>query len=265
MAKKKARKAPKGTSRKAAPAAAPSRPNWLFRGGLIAIVVVGGGWLLLGGGQGAAGPPPTPTELAEVLAEAEADPGVGMALAESAPITIEEFYDPSCPACAQFSGFAGKLIRQNYVERTDAPVRWVAYSLILGSFPNSVSAALAERCADEQGLYWPMHDLLLARQTRWYLEQDPIGAITEIAGDAGVDPGTFAECMRERRHLDAVAASHKVAESRGVNSTPTIFVDGERVNWAGMDPYTYLEGLIQNRLAALSSGDDGSESGEGTP
>ena len=244
---------------------APSRSNRWFPAALAVIVIGGGYWLFVGGGQGGSGPPPTPTELAEVLAEAEADPAVGMALSESAPITIEEFYDPSCPACANFSGFAGKLLRQNYVETANAPVRWVAYSLILGSFPNSIAAALAERCAGEQGLYWPVHDLLLARQTRWYLEQDPTGVIAEIAGDAGVDGDAFAECVRERRPLGDVAASHKVAESRGVNSTPTLFVDGVRVNLQGVEPYRHLEGLIQARLEALSSGDDGSEGDPGAP
>ncbi len=234
---------------------APPRKNRWFPIALVVIVAAGAFWLLVGGGQGGSGPPPTPTELAEVLAEAEADPAVGYELAESAPITIEEFYDPSCPACAQFSGFAGKLIRQSYVERADAPVRWVSYTIILGSFPNSIAAALAERCANEQGRYWPMHDLLLARQTRWYTQQDPAAAIAEIALDAGVDSGTFNECMRERRHLEDVARSQRVAESRGVNSTPTIFFDGERVNWQGMDPYMFLEGLIQTRLEELSSAD----------
>ncbi len=248
--------APKTAQRKSPP----SRPNWLFRGGLIAIVVVGAGWLLLGGGQGGSGPPPTPAELAEVLAEAEADPAAGVSLGpESAPITIEEYYDLSCPACAAFSGFAGKLIRQNYVETADAPVRWVSYNFILGSFPNSVAAALAERCAHEQGLYWPMHDLLLARQTRWYVEQDPGSVIADIADQAGVDAGDFGACMRDRRHLEGVASAHKVGEMRGVNSTPTLFIDGERVSLAGVDPYTHLEGLIQARLAAMA------ESSEGTP
>ena len=240
----------------------PSRSNKWFPIALVVIVAAGGYWLFVGGGQGGSGPPPTPAELAVVLAEVDADPAVGFELAESASVTIEEFYDPSCPACAQFSGFHGKLIRQNYVEPANAPVRWVSYTIILGTFPNSVAAALAERCANEQDLYWPVHDLLLARQTRWYLEQDPAAAISEIAGDAGVDSDTFNECMRERRYLEDVAKSQRVAESRGVNSTPTLFVDGERVNWQGADPYTFLEGMIQARLEELSSADAFSE---GTP
>lgn len=244
---------------------APARKNRWFPIALVVVVAAGGYWLFVGGGQSSSGPPPTPAELAEVLAAADADPAVGYELAESAPVTIEEFYDPSCPACAQFSGFHGKLLRQNYVEPANGPVRWVAYTIILGTFPNSIAAALAERCANEQGLYWPVHDLLLARQTRWYLEQDPAGAIAEIARDGGVDADTFNECMRERRYLDDVAKSQRVAESRGVNSTPTIFVDGERVNWQGADPYTFLEGMIRSRLEELSSGSDASESGQGAP
>lgn len=244
---------------------APPRKNRWFPIALVVIVAAGGYWLFVGGGQGGSGPPPTPAELAEVLAEADADPAVGYELAESAPVTIEEFYDPSCPACAQFSGFHGKLIRQNYVESANASVRWVSYTIILGTFPNSVAAALAERCANEQNLYWPVHDLLLARQARWYLEQDPAGAIAEIARDAGVDSDTFNECMRARRYLDDVAKSQRVAESRGVNSTPTIFVDGVRVSLAGVEPYTHIEGLIRARLEALSSGGDASESGQGAP
>ena len=251
MARKAQNRKPQNTN------PSPRSIRW-FPIALILVVIVGAYWLFVGGGQGGSGPPPTHPELQEVLATTDADPSVGVALGpEGAPITIEEFYDPSCPACASFSGFAGKLIRQNYVETAGAPVRWITYNLILGSFPNSVAAALAERCAHAQGLYWPMHDLLLARQTRWYVEADPGSAIAEIASDAGVEPEAFQACMRERSQLEEVAKAHQVAMSRGVNSTPTLFVDGVRVSLQGVEPYTFLEGLIQARLEE-GSADDGS-------
>lgn len=245
---------------------APARPKKWFPVALVVIVAAGAYWLFVGGGQGGSGPPATHPDLLQVLADAEADPSVGMAIGpESAPITIEEFYDPSCPHCATFSGFAGKLLRQNYVEvGADAPVRWVSYDYLVG-FPNSVAASLAARCADEQGLYWPVHDLILARQTRWYQLADPGGAIAEIASQAGVDTDAYNECMRERRPLEDIAKSHKVGESRGVNSTPTLFVDGVRVDLQGVEPYTHIEGLIRARLEALSSGSDASESSQGAP
>ena len=262
MARKTAQKTAQKTARQTNP---PSRSNKWFPIALVVIVAVGGYWLFVGGGQGGSGPPATHPDLLEVLAEAEADPSVGVAIGpESAPITIEEFYDPSCPHCATFAGFAGKLLRQNYVETANAPVRWVSYDYMVG-FPNSVAASLAARCAGEQGLYWPVHDLILARQTRWYQLADPGGAIAEIASQAGVDADAWNACMRERRPLEDIAKSHQVGVSRGVNSTPTLFVDGVRVDLAGVEPYSHIEGLIQARLEALSSGGDASESGQGAP
>ena len=244
---------------------APPRKNRWFPIALVVIVAAGGYWLFVGGGQGGSGPPATHPDLLEVLAEAEPDASVGVPIGpESAPITIEEFYDPSCPHCATFAGFAGKLLRQNYVETANAPVRWVSYDYLVG-FPNSVAASLAARCAGEQGLYWPVHDLILARQTRWYQLADPADAIAEIATQAGVDADAWNACMRERRPLEDIAKSHQFGVSRGVNSTPTLFVDGVRVDLAGVEPYTHIEGLIQARIEALSSGGDASESGQGAP
>ena len=33
--------------------------------------------------------------------------------------------------------------------------------------PNAGNASLVAICAGEQGKFWPMHDLLFARQTEW--------------------------------------------------------------------------------------------------
>ncbi|MCG8469772.1 MAG: DsbA family protein, partial [Gemmatimonadetes bacterium] len=139
--------------------------TFLLLGGLI--VAAGIGWLLTAGGGAAAGPLPTPAEFEALAADITADPSTGVPLGSAdAPILIEEFIDFSCPACAQFSGFAGKLLRQNYVEIGNVeageggPVRWVSYDYVLGSFPNSVPAAMAARCAEEQGRFWPMHDFI---------------------------------------------------------------------------------------------------------
>ncbi len=234
---------------------------FLIIGGLI---VVGGlGWLLTAGRGGAVGPLPTPAEFEALSAEVTADPSTGISLgAADAPVVIEEFVDYSCPACARFTGFAGKLIRQNYVEVSGGPVRWVLYDYVLGSFPNSVPAAMAARCAGEQDRYWPMSDLLFSRQTRWYTSASPEGEFTQAAEDVGLDMGAYRSCMGESRYLNEIASSRAYGNSRGVGSTPTVFVDGQVLNLAGTNPYEYMEGLIQARLAELAGASSG---GEGSP
>ncbi len=225
---------------------------FLILGGLV--LVVGAGWLIAAGRGGAAtGPLPTPAEFEALSAGISADPSVGIPIgSESAPIEIQEFADYSCPHCATFTGFAGKLLRQNYVETENGPVRWVLYDYVLGSFPNSLPASMAARCAGEQGRYWPMHDLIFSRQTRWYLSPQPGNELGEIAEDVGLDMGAFRTCMGESRYLEEIAASRKYGDSRGVGSTPTIFIDGQMVDLRGQEPYSYIEGIIKAKLEALS-------------
>ncbi|MDX1577733.1 MAG: thioredoxin domain-containing protein, partial [Gemmatimonadota bacterium] len=187
-------------------------------------------------------------EFEALVTEVEADPSVGIALgAESAPVEIMEFADYSCPHCANFAGFAGKLLRQNYVEG-GGPVRWVLYDYVLGTFPHSVAAHVAARCAGEQGLYWPMHDLLLARQAGWARGGDPMDAIASIAEEVGVEMGPYRECMGEGRPLPSIAASRKYGQDLGVSSTPTLFVNGRKIDLTGREPYSYVESLIQAEL-----------------
>ncbi len=224
------------------------------------IVVAGAGWLMSQrGGLGSTAAMPSPAEFEGLAATAQPDKNVGIPLGNpDAPIEIMEFADYSCPHCAQFSSFAGKLLRQNYVEVSGAPVRWITFDFVLGGFPNTISASMAARCAGEQDAYWIFHDMLFARQARWYTSQNPGGIYDEIADDVGLDQGAFRSCMSEGRYLDQIAAARKYGESLGVGSTPTIFINGRKLDMTGVEPYSFIEAQIQAALAAAESSGEAS-------
>lgn len=229
-----------------------------------AIILAGVGWLVAtgGGGIGSTAALPTPAEFEGIAANVEPDKSVGIPLGDpNAPIEILEFADYSCPHCASFSSFAGKLLRQNYVEPSGAPVRWITFDFVLGGFPNTLPASVAARCAGEQGAYWPYHDMLFARQTRWYTAANPSGMFAEIAEELGLDTGAFRSCLSEGRYVDEIAAARKFGESLGVGSTPTLFINGERISLDGVEPYSHIESLIQAALAERA----GSAGAEGAP
>lgn len=262
------KKRPQGRGRSAGSGNDSGGGNRLFYLIAGAIVLAGVAWLLVarGGGAGSPADLPTPEEFASLTTEVEADPSAGIPLGpQSAPVEILEFVDYSCPSCARFAGFAGKLLRQNYVETADAPVRWVLHDFVLGSFPNSVPAAIAARCAGDQGLYWPMHDLLFSQQTSWYTSSSPGDVFADIASQVGLEMGSWRECVSEGRHLEEIAASRKYGEQLGVGSTPTVFLNGQRVDLAGREPYSHIEGLIQAALEAGSTGGDEATMEDGGP
>lgn len=219
---------------------------------LLALVVVGGVvWLIAaGGGSSESVAEPLP----EIPVDVEADPSAGLVLGEAdAPVTIMDFSDYSCPHCARFASFTGRLIRQNYVGN-GGPVRWIHYDYVLGTFPNSVAASIAARCAGDQGQYWPMHDLLLSRQTRWAMDRDPNARFREIAEDLPLDGGEFGRCLGEQRHLDRVMAVRKYGDELGVNSTPTLFLNGRELDLMTEGDYAVLERLIQEAASEAEPG-----------
>lgn len=253
-------------NRRAAGSEEASGGNRVFYILLGVIVLAGVAWLLAQGSGVFRGSVelPTPAEFEALVATVEADPAVGVPQGPgSAPIEIMEFVDYSCPACANFAGFAGKLLRQNYVETANAPVRWILYDFVLGTFPNSVPAHVAARCAGEQERYWPMHDLLFARQTRWAGSQTPGDVFTELAAEVGLETGPFRECLSESRHLEEIVAARKYGEQLGVGQTPTLFLNGERLDLGGVDPYRYIEGEIRALLEAGAAAPAEDASGDG--
>ena len=113
----------------------------------------------------------------------------------------------------------------------------------------SVWAAAASECADEQGRFWDYHDLLFT-----YTAGRGRGVFTKpnlklYAAQLGLDEGSFASCVDSRRYEDWVGAQTELGRQRGVSSTPTLFVNGRRVSPApGWDD---LRSLI---LGARSTG-----------
>jgi len=153
--------------------------------------------------------------------------GISLGRAD-APITIYEFADFQCPHCAQFAAFIEPLIRQNLVDTGKA--RYVFYEFPL-AFKWSWLSARAGRCANEQGKFWDFHGLIFARQQQWAFEQDAAAQFTEYAKTIpGIDADKFEQCVRSDRFQKEVSESLQLGQSLGVGGTPTLFVNGRKID-----------------------------------
>ena len=161
-----------------------------------------------------------------------------------APITIYEFADFQCPHCAQFAAFIEPLIRQNLVETGKA--RYVFYEYPLGgAFRWSYLAARTGRCANEQGKFWEMHAILFARQRQWSFDPDPAAQFVEYARTIpGLDAAKFEQCVRSDRFQKEVSESAQLGNSLGVGGTPTLFVNGRKIDPLP-ETYSQLEAQVR--------------------
>jgi protein-disulfide isomerase len=81
-------------------------------------------------------------------------------------------------------------------------------------------------CAAEQGAFWPLHDRFMAGDETLFT---PAGLRRQIEFE-GIDYGAFNLCLTEGETLPQVIASRNEGQSRGVPGTPTVFVNGERID-----------------------------------
>ena len=164
-------------------------------------------------------------------------PAVGPA---DAKVALVEFSDFQCPFCGQLTPTI-ESVRKNYADR----VRIVFHQYPLPSLhPFAQKAAEAALCADEQGKFWPMHDLLFAEQDKL----DSAG-LRDKATRAGLAVDRFNQCVDDGKMAARVAREVELGNRAGVASTtPTMFLNGHKLV-AGAIPYEELARRIDDELA----------------
>jgi protein-disulfide isomerase len=134
-----------------------------------------------------------------------------------APVTVIEYGDFECPYCA-----AAAPVLRLLVEESDGRVRLVFRHFPLAdTHPHALTAALAAEAAGAQGAFWPMHDLLFARQDR--LSDVALRAYAE---ELGLD-GSRVVGEAAQEFAAKVAADFETGLADEVAGTPTVIVDGE--------------------------------------
>lgn len=224
-----------------APRKSNNKPLYIGVASLVLAAVVLGLFFLT------AQPEPTSDELP--VAGANADPfpaeldqyGVSVG-PEDAPVVVREFADYQCPACGRFSDASQKL-KEQYVD--SGKVRFVFFDLPLQQHQNAMPAAMAARCAGDQGGYWGMHDQLFDAQSEWNSSGDPVETFSRYAGDLGLDERRFRRCMTTELHREDVEQSRRVAMQLRVSSTPTVLVDNIRLTRPG---WGQLSAVVEREL-----------------
>lgn len=144
-----------------------------------------------------------------------------------APIVMEEFSDFQCPYCSRFAAQTLPHLLQNQIAAGE--VRLVYYDFPLRSIhPQAEGAAVAARCAGEQGAaaYWDFHDLLFSRADAWSNNRAET-VFVEFAAEMGLDGTDFESCLQSGRYRAAVQADVDEGITRGVNSTPSFFLNDQ--------------------------------------
>ena len=111
--------------------------------------------------------------------------------------------------------------------------------------PDAFKAAEAAHCAREQGKYWEMHDAMFAN-----LSKLGVPALKQTARGLGIDGAAFDQCLDSGKHAGHIREDYQLGERMGVNSTPTIYVNGRAL--IGAQPFEAFKRIIDEELARTS-------------
>jgi protein-disulfide isomerase len=89
-----------------------------------------------------------------------------------------------------------------------------------------------------------MHDLIFSN-----IQATAVPQLKDGAGKLGLDRAAFEQCLDSSKHQAVVKAAFESGEKLGVNSTPTIYVNGRPL--IGAQPYEVFKQVIDEELARV--------------
>lgn len=161
-----------------------------------------------------------------------------------AKVTLVEFADFQCPACAAAHPVV-KQILETYKDNAD-------FNFVSRNFPLSsihkyaMDSAGAAEAAGRQGKYWEMHNILYERQAEWAAPQ-ALEYFVQYATELGLDAEVLRQEVRDKKYADIINTDYADGTALSVNSTPTFFLNGQPL--VGVPKYEDLKKSIDDQLA----------------
>jgi protein-disulfide isomerase len=110
----------------------------------------------------------------------------------------------------------------------------------------ALPTAIAAMCADAQGHFWEMHDLLYAHQ-----DAQSDADLANYATQSGLDVTQWQACLTTAEPVDQINADLQTADSARVDGTPTFFVNG--LSLVGSQPLNAFLSVVDQALVDAQS------------
>ncbi len=153
----------------------------------------------------------------------------------NAPITILEWGDYQCTYCYKFHQDSLNIIKEDFIKTGKVKLVFKDYPL---NGPDSILAAEASYCAQDQEKYWQYHDELYknwgGERTGWITRD----SLNEFAETVGLNTEKFNDCLNDHKYKDKVIALYEFGQELGIDATPSflVFNDEKIIKIRGNQP-----------------------------
>ncbi len=160
-----------------------------------------------------------------------------------AAVTLVEYSDFQCPACASFQPVVAEILSQ-YGEELQFEYKHFP----LPMHQHALQAAVASEAAAQQGKFYEFHVLLFGNQKDWSAAATPNTFFIQYAEQLGLDLDLFKKHLNSSVLRDKVKDDFKAGKELGITGTPSFYLNGEF-----MDPNEFktIEGFIERIVFAI--------------
>ena len=180
---------------------------------------------------------------------ADNDPVIGD---PDAPITIIEFSDFQCPFCARFHIQTLPTIMEEYIEKGSVKLVFRDFP-IQSIHPNAVPASVAAECANEQGEFKQMHDILFEKQNEWSNLETvyAIELFNQYSEQINLEQEQFSSCLSTAKYVKEIQNDLDDGRTYGVTGTPGFFIGNQQIGFVelkGAQPFESFKNVIDRQL-----------------
>lgn len=169
----------------------------------------------------------------------------------SAPITIIDFSDFQCYLCNRFVKNTEPLINQTYIQTGKVAL---AFAHLPNRGLDSMGAALAAQCTNEQGKFWQFHNLLYSNQkaidSGWVSKENLKNFASEISG---LDIKQFNTCFDSQKYKSLVQKDIDLGLSLGFRETPSFVIEysngSNPETLSGALPFESFKAVIDKKIS----------------
>jgi protein-disulfide isomerase len=194
----------------------------IVAGGLVAVAAIVAG-VYFGTRPPAPGPAPIAAASSPDKAAVEAvQPNDHVMGDPKAPITLIEYASLTCSHCAHFHTQILPEIKKKWIDTGKV-------KLVYRDFPLDQVAAKAAQIAECAGKdrYFAVLDIIFRGQPQWAASSDPLAELAKPLRIAGIGENEIKACLANEAMSNAVINDYRGGETLGVNSTPTLFINGQ--------------------------------------
>ena len=165
-------------------------------------------------------------DVQEVLGAVEGDWVKGN---PEAQITIVEYADYQCPACASYQPVVKRVVEE-YSEKVKVVYR---HFPLITIHPNAFNAAKASEAAGLQDKFWEMHGILYEKQEEWSDDGNAKDKFFGYAEDLELDIDKFKSDFDSSEVKESVEKDLFDGQRLGVSGTPTFYMNGKKLSGVG--------------------------------